>query len=118
MSEQVNPSNLVDSTEARSLLANVLLVTKSMLACAEKGDWDEVTRMEAERRAFLGQAFAESISEKEATLVYEALAAMLHMNEELISLLEIAKADVAIKRTDQKRTRSSLTHYLDIESSH
>jgi len=118
MSEQVKPSNVVDSTEARTLLADVLLVTESMLAFAEKGEWDEVTKMEAERRAFLGEAFAKPISEQEATLIYEALAAMLHMNEELISLLEIAKADVAIKRTDQKRTRSSLTHYLDIESSH
>ena len=40
------------------------------------------------------------------------------MNEELISLLEVAKQNVAVKRTDQRHTKQSLGHYLDIEKEH
>jgi hypothetical protein len=43
---------------------------------------------------------------------------MLHMNEEMIGLLEAAKANVVIKRSDQTHTKRSLGHYLDIEQSH
>ena len=40
---------------------------------------------------------------------------MLHMNEELIALLETAKKAVAVKRTNQRFTRNSVGRYIDIE---
>ena len=40
---------------------------------------------------------------------------MLNLNEELIHLLEFAKAEVAIKRTDQQHARKSVGCYLDID---
>ena len=57
-------------------------------------------------------------STKSRRVVLAGPSAMLHMNEEMIGLLEAAKENVAIKRTDQKHVNRSLGHYLDIEKSH
>ena len=99
-------------------LANILTMTEEMLESARNDQWDDVTEMEERRRQALSECFSAPIPEEHSELFTEALAAMLHMNEELISLLENAKAEVAIKRTDQARTSKSLGHYLDIESTH
>ena len=99
-------------------LANILVMTEKMLESARNDHWDDVTEMEERRREALSECFGTPIPEEYSELFTEALAAMLHMNEELISLLENAKAEVAIKRTDQARTSKSLGHYLDIESTH
>ena len=99
-------------------LANILLMTQEMLEFARDEDWSKVTHLEEERRNLLAACFAAPIPEAQSQLFSEALAAMLQMNEEMIGLLEAAKANVAIKRTDQKYKKNSLTHYLDIENSH
>ena len=101
-----------------SLLADVVLITEEMLSCAYDDDWDSVTRLEQKRRDTLAICFAGSIPVNQEELFSQALAAMLHMNEEMIGLLESAKQNVAIKRTDQKRTKRSLGHYLDVEKGH
>ena len=100
------------------LLANILVMTEEMLESARNDQWDDVTEMEERRRQALSECFGAPIPEEHSELFSEALAAMLHMNEELIAILENAKAEVAIKRTDQARTSKSLGHYLDIESTH
>ena len=100
------------------LLANILVMTEEMLESARNDQWDDVTKMEERRRQALSECFGAPIPEEHSELFTEALAAMLHMNEELIAILENAKAEVAIKRTDQARTSKSLGHYLDIESTH
>jgi hypothetical protein len=99
-------------------LANILVMTEEMLESARNDQWDDVTEMEERRRQALSECFDAPIPEEHSELFTQALAAMLHMNEELISLLENAKTDVAIKRTDQARTSKSLAHYLDIENTH
>ncbi|MDC0507458.1 flagellar protein FliT [Luminiphilus sp.] len=105
------------STSAR-VLADILVMTEDMLEQARNNHWEEVTRLEEQRREALNVCFSSDIPVDQANIFSEALAAMLHMNEELIALLENAKAEVAIKRTDQARTSKSLGHYLDIESTH
>ena len=119
MSDQVK----FDDDQALTLgragsLAHILVMTEEMLESARNDQWDDVTEMEERRRQALSECFGAPIPEEHSELFTEALAAMLHMNEELISLLENAKAEVAIKRTDQARTSKSLGHYLDIESTH
>jgi hypothetical protein len=99
-------------------LANILVMTEEMLESARNDQWDDVTEMEELRRQALSECFGAPIPEEYSELFTEALAAMLHMNEELILLLENAKTEVAIKRTDQARTSKSLGHYLDIENTH
>ena len=99
-------------------LANILVMTENMLELARSNDWETVTQVEETRRAALEACFVGEIPVEHGELFTEALAAMLHMNEELIALLEAAKAEVAIKRTDQIKVNRSVGHYLDVEKSH
>ena len=99
-------------------LASVVLLTEIMLRSAREDAWEAVTKYEKERRDALALCFSTPVPVEQSALFSEALAAMLHMNEEMIGLLEAAKKNVAIKRTDQIRTKRSLGHYLDIENSH
>lgn len=99
-------------------LAEVVLMTEEMLTCAKSNAWDAVTELEEKRRIALATCFSTPVPIGQSELFSEALAAMLHMNEELISLLEVAKQDVAVKRTDQRHTKRSLGHYLDVEKDH
>ena len=105
-------------SDSASRLANILLMTQEMLELARDEDWSKVTDLEEERRNLLATCFAAPIPEAQSQLFSEALAAMLQMNEEMIGLLEAAKENVAIKRTDQTHKKRSLGHYLDVEKSH
>lgn len=111
-------TSALDASGSASHLAQVLLMTESMLAHARDDSWDAVTELEKQRREALAICFAASIPSNQAEIFSEALAAMLHMNEEMIGLLEAAKANVAIKRADQTYTKRSLGHYLDFEQNH
>ena len=110
--------SVADSMGPASGLAQVLLMTENMLSLAREDSWDAVTDLEKQRREVLAACFTSPIPPSQSEIFSEALAAMLHMNEEMIGLLEAAKENVAIKRTDQSRTKRSLGHYLDIENSH
>ena len=110
--------SVTDSAGTASGLAKVLLMTENMLSLAREDSWDAVTDLEEQRREVLAACFASPIPPSQSEIFSEALAAMLHMNEEMIALLEAAKENVAIKRTDQRYKKRSLGHYLDIEKSH
>ena len=110
--------SVADSMGPASGLAQVLLMTENMLSLAREDSWDAVTNLEEQRREVLAACFASPIPPSQSEIFSEALAAMLHMNEEMIALLEAAKENVAIKRTDQRYKKRSLGHYLDIEKSH
>lgn len=112
------PGNSCEDPKPAKMLANILLLTEKMLEEARRDAWDTVTELEEERRGALNACFSEPIPLNQEDLFSQALAAMLHMNEEMIGLLEAAKENVAIKRTDQKHVNRSLGHYLDIEKSH
>ena len=105
------------STQAKTL-AHVLLITEQILSFARGDDWGSDTELEEQRREALADCFSDPIPQAQSNIFSEALAAMLHMNEELISMLEAAKAEVAVKRTDQRHTSKSLGHYLDVENEH
>lgn len=107
-----------DPASAAAALAKVLVMTENMLSLARDDSWDSVTDLEEQRREVLARCFASPIPPSQTAVFSEALAAMLHMNEEMIGLLEAAKENVAIKRTNQSHKNRSLGHYLDIEKSH
>ena len=111
---------LLEADEAgpAPLLAQVVLMTEDMLALAREDAWDAVTKLETQRAEALANCFASPVPPNHIEIFSQALAAMLHMNEEMISLLEAAKENVAVKRTDQSYRKRSLGHYLDIEKSH
>lgn len=98
-----------------ALMASVVVLSHKMLEFARAGDWDSVTRLEYERRTVIRDCFDSKIETLQTELFSEALSAVLSLNEEVIAMLENAKADIAVKRTDQKYTSRSVGHYLDVK---
>ena len=99
-----------------ALLANVLTRTSRMLEAARSGDWPLVTAMENKRSQLVKQCFSEPVGAENSELFSEALAIMLHMNEELVALLEAAKEDASVRRTDHQFAHEAIGHYLDTKS--
>ena len=100
-----------------ALMANGLTRTSRMLDAARSGDWTLVAAMENKRSQLVKQCFSEPVSAENSEIFSEALAIMLHMNEELVALLESAKAEVAAATQGQTATVKNLQHYLAVESS-
>ncbi|EAQ98449.1 flagellar protein FliT [Congregibacter litoralis] len=98
-------------------LADVLSATRTMLEHANAGDWDEVAELERNRRADLELCFSEAVAPQHSELVSEALAVMLHLNDELMGLLASARDSVLEQGISQARTRSALGSYQDIQHS-
>ena len=99
-----------------ALLANVLTRTSRMLDAARSGDWPLVTAMENKRSQLVKQCFSEPVSPENTEIFSEALAIMLHMNAELVALLNEAKQDAAVRHTDDKHSHEAIGHYLDTKS--
>ena len=99
-----------------ALLANVLMRTHRMLEAARSDDWPLVTAMENKRNQLVKQCFSEPVGAENSELFSEALAIMLHMNEELVALLEAAKEDASVRRTDHQFAHEAIGHYLDTKS--
>jgi hypothetical protein len=100
-----------------ALMANVLTRTSRMLDAARSDDWTLVAAMENKRSQLVKQCFSEPVSAENSEIFSEALAIMLHMNEELVALLESAKAEVAATTKGQTGMAKNLQHYLAVESS-
>lgn len=107
--------DLVQRSGQCTLLANVLLMTKQMVELAQAADWDAVAQLEGDRRLLLSETFSEPVPPEHSEIFSEALAAMLHMNEELMALLKSAKDDVTHQHAAQVRKREGIGHYLDVE---
>jgi hypothetical protein len=107
--------DLVERSGQCTLLANVLLMTKQMVELAQSQDWDAVAQLEGDRRSLLSDTFSEPVPPEHSEIFSEALAAMLHMNEELMALLKTAKDDVVHQHAAQVRTRDGIGRYLDVE---
>lgn len=110
----------VDDLAQRSgqctLLANVLLMTRQMVELAGEAEWDAVAQLEGDRRELLSETFAQPVPPEHSEIFSEALAAMLHMNEELMALLSKAKDDNLAQHAEQVRKGQHIGQYLDIDS--
>lgn len=98
-------------------LAGCVKATEQMVESARIGEWDKVAVLESARSHQLRLCFSESIKAEHAQIFAEALAVMLHLNEELVALLESAKAEVAAATKGQTAIAKNLQHYLAVESS-
>lgn len=98
------------------VLADVLNLTRDMLDHAGAGDWDRVAELERARRDDLQRCFLDPVDADQGELVAEALAVMLHLNEELMGLLAGAREAVLNKGAEQKRTRAAVGQYQDVKS--
>ena len=97
-------------------LVDVLEKTKLMVDHAQVGNWTEVARLEEERRDELNECFAYKIADDDSYLMSEALATVLHMNEELMNVVSRARRDLIKKQSEATQTRVRLNDYLDISS--
>ena len=98
-----------------ALMANILTRTSRMLDVARSGDWTLVAAMENKRGQLVKQCFSEPVSAENSEIFSEALAIMLHMNEELVALLNAAKTNAAIKHGNDRKKHQAVAHYLDTE---
>lgn len=96
-------------------LADVLTQTRQMLDLAGAGDWDQVTAMEQHRREELRRCFEEATAPEHGELVAEALAVILHLNEELMVKLRAAREAVLQQGIAQARTRSAIGQYQNVK---
>ena len=115
-------SSLASQLESRphgqaAKLAAVLKLTQTMLTAAQSGEWVEVSEGELHRRVLLEECFSKPVNPELSEIFAEALATMLHMNEELVALLEAAKADLAAAMKGQSVATKKLHQYLSVESS-
>ena len=113
VSDQEQP--LSDQARQCRRLANVLTLTKQMLVHADKGEWENVTELELERRDDLSTCFAESTSIADSVLIAEAIAALLHLNEELMAKLKTAREVVMAQGIEYSRNLSAVGNYQAIE---
>ena len=95
-------------------LASVLLATDDMLKAAREGHWDRVSEVEAMRRKRLGRCFAQPIMPENSELFSEAIAVMLHLNEELVAVVQQARELVSVNHNQHAKKKEALQHYLDI----
>ncbi|MCB1675721.1 MAG: flagellar protein FliT [Halioglobus sp.] len=96
-------------------LAGVLTTTQQMLACAEDGDWEQVADLERRRRDDLAACFAQPVTIADSSLIAEALAALLSLNEELMARLNSAKSEVMDSGIQFSRNREAVNSYSAVQ---
>lgn len=97
-------------------MASVLLATDEMLKAAQSGSWDRVSELESSRRKRLDRCFTQPIMPENSELFSEALAVMLHLNEELVAVVQQAREQVSVSRNQHAKKKEALRHYLDTSS--
>lgn len=98
-----------------ALMANILMRTHRMLEAARAGDWDVVTASEKKRAQLLRDCFAEPVHPANGELFSEALAAMLHMNEELVALVTQAREAASLNQKKVLSGHKAVAHYLEVD---
>ena len=119
MNMRLYPPELNDAELAvaqRTLIRLALEKTQEMLLEGKKNNWELVNKIETERRLLLSQCFESTVAARNSQIFSEALATMLHMNEELVALLNEAKRDAAARHSEQKHSSQAIGHYLDTKS--
>ena len=71
--------------------------------------------MERERRDDLKLCFSQAVTLAESEEVAEALAVLLHLNEELMARLKVARSAVMQQGRDFSRKRNALSSYQGVE---
>jgi len=112
----VGVNALPDQVNQCRRLALVLEMTRQMLAHAEKGNWQAVTDIELERREDLVQCFSGPIPLGDSELVAEAIATLLHLNEELMARLKEARATVLEQSVEFSKQRKAASSYESVSA--
>lgn len=117
--EQMIPNEvqpMSDQAQQCRRLAHVLTLTKKMLAHAESGEWEQVTELELERRDDLAACFSDAVVAADSVLIAEAIAALLHLNEELMAKLKVARDEVMAQGIEYSRKQNAVGSYRAIDT--
>ena len=106
---QTPPPNL--TVPQTRLLATVINTTRTMLELAGQEQWDAVADLEKLRREDLVRCFEIPVSGEQGELLAEALAVLLHLNEELMSKLSLARAELALEGKQESRQINAAGEY-------
>lgn len=93
------------------LLATVINTTRTMLELAGQEQWDAVADLEKLRREDLVRCFEIPVSGEQGELLAEALAVLLHLNEELMSKLSLARDELALEGKQESRQINAAGEY-------
>ena len=104
-----SPPNL--TVAQTRLLATVINTTRTMLKLAGQEQWDAVADLEKLRREDLVRCFEIPVSGEQGELLAEALAVLLHLNEELMSKLSIARDELALEGKQESRQINAAGEY-------
>ena len=96
------------------LLADVIKQTREMLVSARCQDWNTVAEMEIVRRETLRHCFASPMLERGNELVAEALAVILHLNEELVGELAAARGQTLEASLSNKKCLAAVSEYHNV----
>ena len=116
MSAQTQNITTLDQVAQCQRLASVLTLTKQMLVHADNGEWEQVAEQELGRRDDLAACFSDMSPSADAELIAEAMAALLHLNEELMSKLKVARLAVIEQGREYKRNRNAMTSYQAVDA--
>ena len=106
---QTSPPNL--TVPQTRLLATVINTTRTMLELAGQEHWDAVADLEKLRREDLVRCFEIPLAGEQGELLAEALAVLLHLNEELMSKLSLARDELALEGKQESRQINAAGEY-------
>ena len=97
-------------------LAQVLKLTKQMLVHAERGEWERVAEREVTRREDLAACFSDSVPLADVELIAQATAAVLHLNDELMAKLKVARGEVMVQGREYTHKRNAVGSYRAVDA--
>lgn len=98
--------------QKRFMLAQLLRRTEDILQHAQRSDWESVEVLEQARQAEIAACFANA-NEEDSPLVAEALATLIHMNDQISQLVRAAKAEVVQSQRSREAQKSVAHQYRD-----
>lgn len=114
LAETIPPNEAIDTQIGQCRrLAKVLMISKEMLNSARDDDWDEVSRLDAARKTDLQLCFSQETPSNDSPVVAEAIAALLHINEEIMALIKQARDRVSMESRELNRNKSAINSYLN-----
>lgn len=94
-----------------SLVNKVMKITHTMLQEAKMGNWDELSVMEARRKKWLEEYFAESVENNCAKQAAEMVQNVLAADKELIGLVNEIKKQYSQEHSSLKEGHKATVAY-------
>ena len=100
----------IHDRQARFQLARLITLSEQMLEHAKAGSWLEVEEMEIIRRVELEECFAMQ-HEQPSLLVAQALATLIHINEQIVGIVRAAREKVSRDHSKEVESMQGIKAY-------